>query len=100
MSEEDEASWNSLISFTGKISYRRFRQLEILHVQALRKFHPHPFAVQMLGVLVSCVPAYSDDNEDLEHPALPAAKLLLDWFCENDALLRNENISVTGRCVI
>ena len=39
--------------------------------------------VHMLGGLLACVPAHSDDVNDLDHPALPAIKLNLDWLVTN-----------------
>ncbi|XP_039269297.2 uncharacterized protein LOC120344245 [Styela clava] len=54
------------------------------------------FTVRMLGALLSCVPAYSDDSEDLEHPALPATKLVLDWLCDNISVLQNTEATLYG----
>nr|CAB3266396.1 protein SMG7 [Phallusia mammillata] len=55
------------------------------------------FTMHMLGGLLACVPAHSDDASDLEHPALPAVKIILDWLASNPAVLNCKEITLSSR---
>ena len=53
--------------------------------------------VHMLGGLLACVPAHSDDSSDLEHHALPSIKLTLDWIVSNVSSLRRPEVAQNSR---
>lgn len=51
----------------------------------------------MLGGLLASVPAHSDDASELEHPAVPAIKLTLDWISANISVLQKKEVSQNSR---
>ena len=55
------------------------------------------FLVHVLGGLLACVPAHSDDSTDLEHHALPSIKLTLDWLLSNISTLHRPEVAQNSR---